>query len=136
LADDSGLEVDALGGDPGIYSARFAGPDATDADRNRRVLELMEGIPDDLRTARFKAAVAIAIPGRETIVVEGVCEGQITREPRGANGFGYDPIFFIPTLNRTTAELTSEEKNQISHRGKAMRAARGILAEWVNEDTA
>lgn len=129
LADDSGLEVDALGGEPGVYSNRFAGPTATDRDRYMRVLELMDGVPEDKRTARFRAAVAVARPDGETIVVEGTCEGRIALEPRGEHGFGYDPVFYLPELGKTMAELRPDEKNRISHRGKAMHAAKSILRD-------
>jgi len=129
LADDSGLEVDALGGKPGIYSNRFAGPGATDRDRYMRVLELLEGVPEDKRTARFRAAAAVARPDGDTVVVEGTCEGRIALEPRGEHGFGYDPIFYLPELGKTMAELPPEEKNRISHRGKAMQAAKNVLRE-------
>ncbi len=127
LADDSGLEVDALGGQPGVYSNRFAGPEASDRDKYMHVLELLEGVPDKQRTARFRAAVAVSTPDGETVVVEGTCEGRIAREPKGEHGFGYDPIFYLPQLGRTMAELSREEKNRISHRGKALRAAKTVL---------
>jgi XTP/dITP diphosphohydrolase len=127
LADDSGLEVDALGGQPGILSNRFAGPDATDQDKYTRILELLEGVPDEERTARFKAAVAIATPEGETVLVEGACEGRIAREPKGENGFGYDPIFYLPELGKTMAQLPASEKNRISHRAKALQSAKKVL---------
>jgi XTP/dITP diphosphohydrolase len=127
VADDSGLEVDALGGQPGVYSNRFVGPNATDRDKYMRILELLKDVPDEKRTARFRAAVAVATPEGEVVVVEEACEGRIAREPRGEGGFGYDPIFFIPELGRTMAELSPEEKNQISHRGKAMKAAKEVI---------
>jgi XTP/dITP diphosphohydrolase len=129
IADDSGLVVDALGGAPGVYSSRFAGEGATDEERNAKVLDLMKDVPDDKRTARFVAVAAVAEPGRLIGTAEGAIEGTITREPRGTNGFGYDPIFYIPELGRTMAELSPEEKNEISHRGKAFRAAKAILAQ-------
>jgi XTP/dITP diphosphohydrolase len=129
LADDSGLEVDALGGDPGIFSNRFAGPGATDLDKCMRILELLHDVPDEKRTARFRAVIAICTPMGETQVVEGVCEGRIAHEPHGANGFGYDPIFYIPRLDKTMAELSADQKNAISHRGQALREARRILLE-------
>jgi len=131
LADDSGLEVDALGSRPGIYSNRFAGPGAADRDKYMRVLELLKGIPDKDRTARFRAAVAVATPDGKADVVEGTCEGRIAREPKGEGGFGYDPIFYLPELGRTMAELSPDEKNRISHRGKALRAAKQLLAEML-----
>jgi len=129
LADDSGLEVDALGGRPGVYSNRFAGPEASDRDKYTRVLELLKGVPDGRRTARFHAAVAVATPEGKAVVVEGTCEGRIAHEPKGEGGFGYDPIFYLPELGRTMAELSPDEKNRISHRGKALRAAKQLLAE-------
>ena len=129
LADDSGLEVDALGGQPGILSNRFAGSEATDEDKYKRILELLEGVPDEERTARFRAAVAIATPEGKTVLVEGTCEGRIAREPRGENGFGYDPIFYLPEYGKTMAELPASEKNRISHRAKALQAAKRVLCE-------
>ena len=129
LADDSGLEVDALGGQPGILSNRFAGPEATDRDKYMRILELLKGVPDEERTARFRAAVAIATPEGETVLVEGTCEGRIARDARGENGFGYDPIFYLPDLGLTMAELPASEKNRISHRAKALQAAKSVLCE-------
>jgi len=127
LADDSGLVIDALGGAPGIHSSRFAGEGASDEERNAKVLELMKDVPDDERTARFTAAAAVAEPGRLIGTVEGTVEGRIVREPRGKNGFGYDPIFCVPKLGRTAAELLPEEKDRISHRGKALAAAKELL---------
>ena len=129
LADDSGLEVDALGGEPGVYSNRFAGPGASDCDKYMRILELLEGVPDEKRTARFRAVMAVATPEGDVTVVEGVCEGRIARKPKGTNGFGYDPIFYLPELGKMMAELTPEEKNAISHRGKALRAAKNLLIQ-------
>ncbi|MCL6629544.1 MAG: XTP/dITP diphosphatase [Armatimonadetes bacterium] len=133
VADDSGLEVDALGGQPGVYSNRFAGPDATDRDKYMRILELLQGVPDENRTARFHAAVAVATPEGETVVVEGTCEGRIAREPRGEGGFGYDPIFYLPEFGRTMAELPPDVKNQISHRAKAMHAAKNVIRRLLSE---
>jgi len=133
VADDSGLEVDALGGQPGVYSNRFAGPDATDRDKYMRILELLQGVPDDNRTARFHAAVAVATPEGETVVVEGTCEGRIAREPRGEGGFGYDPIFYLPEFGRSMAELPPDVKNQISHRAKAMHAAKNVIRRLLSE---
>ena len=129
LADDSGLEVDALNGAPGLHSARYSGqPGATDADRRAFLLENLAGMPRPW-SARFRAVIAIAVPGKETRFAEGMCEGEIIPEERGAKGFGYDPIFFLPELGRTMAELSDEEKNQVSHRGNGVRAAMGILRE-------
>ena len=120
IADDSGLAVDALGGEPGVYSARYAGDHDDDANMVK-VLEKLQGVPDAERTARFCCALAIAGPEMETHTVFGTCEGVILHEKRGENGFGYDPIFFVPQLNRAMAELTPAEKGSISHRGNAIR---------------
>jgi XTP/dITP diphosphohydrolase len=130
LADDSGLEIDALGGAPGVYSARFAGPDATYEERFRLLFEQLRDVPTAQRTARFRCVICLAEPSGYLRSVEGVIEGIITEEPRGTNGFGYDPIFLVPELGKTTAELTSEEKNRISHRGRAARQARTLLERW------
>jgi XTP/dITP diphosphohydrolase len=134
LADDSGLEVDALAGRPGIFSARYAGagmtdPELSDEDRVRIVLDEMRGVPDDRRSARFRCVIAIATPGGTVQTVEGVFEGRLTHEPRGANGFGYDPIFLVPELGKTSAELPPEEKNAMSHRGQAALKAREVLRQ-------
>lgn len=120
IADDSGLAVDALGGAPGVYSARYAG-DHDDEANIVKVLENLAGVPEEKRTARFMCALAIAGPEMDTTTVFGTCEGIILEEKRGTNGFGYDPIFFIPELNRAMAQLTPEEKGAISHRGNAIR---------------
>ncbi len=136
VADDSGLEVDALGGEPGVRSNRFGGPGAADRDKYLRILELLEGVPDERRTARFRAAVAVAAPGRETVIVEGSCEGVIAREPAGGGGFGYDPVFFIPEAGQTMAEVPSDIKNRISHRAKAMQKARCILEDYLSHRSA
>ncbi|MEN6371149.1 MAG: XTP/dITP diphosphatase [Armatimonadota bacterium] len=127
IADDSGLVVDALDGAPGVYSSRFAGPNATDEERNEKVLDLLQNVPDDKRTARFVAVAAIAVPGKIIGTVEGKVEGIIAHEPHGNNGFGYDPIFYVPEFGMTTAEMSAEEKDRISHRGKALHAAREFL---------
>jgi XTP/dITP diphosphohydrolase len=127
LADDSGLEVDALGGGPGVSSARFGGPEATDADRNVLLLERLRGTPAEKRTARFRCVVAVAEPHGLPRMSEGICEGHITFAPRGTCGFGYDPIFEIPSLGKTLAEVDPEVKNRLSHRAKAMAGARMIL---------
>lgn len=127
LADDSGLEVDALGGQPGLFSARYAPwPDATDADRRRYLLEKLQGQPLPW-PAHFHCTVAIAVPGGEVLFAEGDCPGEIISEERGSNGFGYDPIFYLPEYGQTMAELAPETKNQISHRARAVRAALPIL---------
>ena len=127
LADDSGLEVDALGGEPGVMSARYAGEGATDADRVNYLLAKMKDVPWEKRTARFKCVISIAVPGQDVKLCYGTCDGYITYQPKGMNGFGYDPIFYFPELDRTMAELTFEEKNGISHRGKAAQQARKLL---------
>jgi XTP/dITP diphosphohydrolase len=127
LADDSGLEVDALAGAPGLYSARYAPqPGATDADRRAYLLQQLQGLPRPWR-ARFRCAVALATISDELYNTEGSCPGEIITQERGQNGFGYDPIFLIPELGRTMAELTMEEKNQISHRAGAVKAVKPIL---------
>ena len=127
LSDDSGLEIDALNKEPGIYSARYLGEDTSYHIKNNALIERLEGVPDEKRTARFVCAVAAAIPGRETLVVRGEMEGRIGYEEKGENGFGYDPIFFLPEYGQTSAEIPPEEKNRISHRGKALRAMREVL---------
>ncbi|MFD2446255.1 XTP/dITP diphosphatase [Bacillus sp. CGMCC 1.16607] len=121
ISDDSGLIVDALDGRPGIYSARYAGEAKDDEANIDKVLEELAGLPGENRTARFYCALAIAIPGKATYTVSGTCEGEILHERRGTNGFGYDPIFFVNEKNHAMAELTSEEKNVISHRAKAIK---------------
>lgn len=121
IADDSGLVVDALDGRPGVYSARYAGEAKNDEANNDKVLSELADVPDEKRTARFYCALAIAVPGQATKTVNGSVEGRIMDERRGTNGFGYDPIFFSVEENRGMAELTSEEKNRISHRGKALK---------------
>lgn len=129
LADDSGLEVDSLDGRPGLHSRRFAPQaNANDADRRRILLEKLQGKPRPWK-ACFRATVAVAAEGWETCIVTGLCEGEIIAEERGDNGFGYDPIFLISQIGRTMAELTMEEKNQISHRARAVRKAIPILKE-------
>ena len=130
LADDSGLEIDALGGAPGIYSARFAGRETPYAERFRLIQARLQNIPFAERTARFRCAIALAEPSGYTRVVEGTIEGLIAEEPRGENGFGYDPIFLVPEFGRTTAEMEPAEKNGISHRGRAAEAARRLLENW------
>lgn len=145
-ADDSGLEVDALGGAPGVYSARYAGSGASDADRYRKLLDALTGVPWAQRTARFRCTVAIAAPAVEALPVEtlyvtslhvrtadGICEGIIAFGPAGENGFGYDPVFYLPEHGLTMAQLAPEVKNRISHRGRAARAAAAVLAEMLAE---
>ena len=128
LADDSGLVVPALGGAPGVHSARYAGPSASDADRVRKLLRAMDGKEGPERRARFICVTAIAQQGRVLAAVSDCAEGTLTKEPRGTDGFGYDPIFFFEQLGRTYAELTREEKNKYSHRGKAFRKTLAVLA--------
>jgi XTP/dITP diphosphohydrolase len=118
LADDSGLVVEALGGAPGVYSARYAGEKATDADRCAKLLRELEG--QDQRQAAFECVISIAVPEGAALTYEGRCEGQITRQPRGESGFGYDPVFFYPPSRKTFAEMTMTEKGQVSHRGRAL----------------
>ena len=122
LADDSGLEVDYLHGEPGIYSARYLGEDTSYDIKNNHIIDLLAGVPDDQRTARFVCVIACAFPDGRTITVRGVIEGRIGYEQKGENGFGYDPIFYVPEFGCTTAELSSEDKNKVSHRGKALTA--------------
>jgi XTP/dITP diphosphohydrolase len=133
LADDSGLEVDALGGEPGVQSARWAGPEASDADRIRLLLERLRDVPPERRGAQFHCVVAIATPSGQLHTTEGIIRGEIIDQPRGRHGFGYDPVFFIPERGRTMAELEPEEKNRISHRARALQAARPILARLAAE---
>lgn len=126
LADDSGLEVDALGGAPGVYSARYAGASASDADRRACLLHALRAVPPP-RPARFRCVIAIAQPGAPTAYFEGVCEGEILLEERGTHGFGYDPLFFVPDYGCTMAELPLAVKNQLSHRARAAQATRPFL---------
>jgi len=121
MADDSGLEVDFLDGAPGIYSSRFAGEGATDEDRNNKLLNLLKDVPYEKRTARFVCAVAVVFPGGKYFVIKGICEGYIAFKPEGQNGFGYDPLFYMPEFDMTMAQLGTEDKNKVSHRGKALK---------------
>ncbi|MCX6029214.1 MAG: RdgB/HAM1 family non-canonical purine NTP pyrophosphatase [Chloroflexi bacterium] len=146
-ADDSGLEVDALGGAPGVYSSRYTGPGASDADRYRKLLDALTGVSWDKRTARFRCTVALAIPhpdvpGTSEVpgtwssrirTADGVCEGIIAFGPTGDNGFGYDPVFYLPEHRATMAQLPAEAKNRISHRGRAAREAVRVLKEMREE---
>jgi XTP/dITP diphosphohydrolase len=127
LGDDSGLEVDALGGAPGLHSARFGGPGLDDAGRIALLLELLSGVPPARRGARFRCVIALVEPGGREQVVEGTVEGAITEAPRGAGGFGYDPVFFYPPLGRTFGELPAETKLRVDHRSAAIQAARPLL---------
>ncbi|MGE1111175.1 XTP/dITP diphosphatase [Priestia megaterium] len=121
IADDSGLAIDALNGEPGVYSARYAGENKDDNANIEKVLQKLNDVPFEKRTARFHCALAIAVPGKRTEIVEGTCEGHILEEKRGENGFGYDPIFFVEKWRCSMAELTKEQKNQISHRANALK---------------
>lgn len=127
VADDSGLEVEALGGTPGVLSSRYAGPKATDAGRVACLLDKLKGVPWERRGARFRCVMAIAWPDGRVKLCSGNCRGVIALEPRGVNGFGYDPVFFLPKFGKTMAELPAEVKNHISHRARAARRARTIL---------
>ncbi len=127
LADDSGLEVDALGGAPGVDSALYAGTHGDDAANLARLMREMEGVPAGRRGARFVCVLALASPGGDTLLVRGTCEGTIAEKPRGEGGFGYDPVFVPAGMGRTMAELNLEEKNAVSHRGRALRRLRSLL---------
>lgn len=120
IADDSGLEVDALGGRPGVYSSRYGGPGNNYDEKMKILLDELKNIPDDMRTARFRSAIAVVFPSGETIVEEGICEGKIAKEPKGNKGFGYDPIFYLNEYGKTFGELDGDIKNKISHRAKAL----------------
>ena len=121
MADDSGLEVDYLNGAPGVYSARFAGEQASDEEKNNKLLELLKDVPYEDRKARFVCAIAVVLSNGEEFIVKGICEGYIGFKPEGKNGFGYDPLFFMPEFNITTAQMEPDKKHEISHRGKALR---------------
>ncbi len=131
LADDSGLEIDALNKEPGIYSARYMGEDTSYHVKNQNLIERLEGVEEEKRTARFVCAIAAAFPEGKVITTAGIVEGVIAHEERGENGFGYDPIFFVPEFGCTTAELSDEEKNKISHRGNALRAMKEKLLPFI-----
>ncbi|WP_418790778.1 XTP/dITP diphosphatase [Phosphitispora sp. TUW77] len=131
VADDSGLEVDFLEGAPGVYSARFAGTGNNDLENNLKLLSLMKDVPDRQRTARFRCVIAVVTPSGETYTADGTCEGMIAREMSGDNGFGYDPLFFLPDYGKTFAQLEPEIKNRISHRGKALARIESVLAEVI-----
>ena len=137
LADDSGLEVDALGGAPGVYSARYAGEGAGDAENNTKLLAALANVPPDKRTARFRAVLALADVlgplGTENITADGVCEGTLLEAPRGTGGFGYDPLFLFPELGQTFAELGVGTKGDLSHRAKAMRAIKPRLLSYLQQ---
>ena len=132
ISDDSGLEIDALDGAPGIYSSRFMGEDTSYDIKNNALIEKLENVADPDRTARFRCCMALVLPDGREFVTEGAMEGIIAREPKGINGFGYDPILFIPEYNRTSAELSSEEKNNISHRGEALHKMIEVIKKELN----
>ncbi|HJC62851.1 MAG TPA: XTP/dITP diphosphatase [Candidatus Blautia merdavium] len=127
LADDSGLEIDYLNGEPGIYSARYMGEDTSYRIKNQNLMDRLSGVPDEKRTARFVCAIAAAFPDGREYVVRGTIEGRIGYEERGENGFGYDPIFYLPDRDVSTAQLSREEKNSISHRGNALKKMKELL---------
>jgi XTP/dITP diphosphohydrolase len=133
LADDTGLEIEALGGEPGVHSARYAGASQEYARNVAKVLAAMAGVPPGRRAARFRTAVALVFPDGREEVVTGTCQGRILTAPRGSSGFGYDPIFEVPAWARTFAEMTLAEKQGISHRGRAMRSVRDVLERWLAE---
>ncbi len=130
LAEDSGLEVDALGGEPGVRSARYGGPGYDDAGRVQLLLSNMKDIPWEERAGRFRSTIAISTPEGAVSTVEGSVEGMVIFEPRGDGGFGYDPIFYVPSLGKTTSEMSMEEKNTISHRARASQKALALLRDW------
>lgn len=127
MADDSGLEIDYLNGEPGIYSARYMGEETSYRIKNQNLIERLQGVPDEQRTARFVCAIAAAFPDGREMVVRGTIEGRIGYEERGENGFGYDPIFYLPESGMSTAELSPKDKNSISHRGNALRKMKELL---------
>jgi XTP/dITP diphosphohydrolase len=134
IADDSGLEVDVLGGEPGLLSARYGGKDTSDREKIALLLSRLQGMPWEKRSARFRCVIAIALGSRPIRLCEGECSGIIAFEPKGDHGFGYDPVFYLPELGRTMAELSLEEKNRISHRGKAAQKALQFLEHYVAGD--
>lgn len=136
LGEDTGLEVDALGGAPGVRSARFAGEQATDEENNAKLLAELSGVAESKRTARFRTVMALAAPDGRTWTTEGSLEGLILGAPRGEGGFGYDPLFFSPEAGRTLAELSTNEKDAISHRGQALRAMIALIRRIIEESQA
>lgn len=133
LADDSGLEVDALGGEPGVYSARYMGEKTSYEIKNWNLIHRLAEVPEEKRTARFVCVIAAALPDGRVLTTRGTMEGRIAYEPAGAGGFGYDPILMLPEYEKTSAEITMEEKNAISHRGKALRAMKELLEKEFAE---
>ncbi|OQA54898.1 MAG: dITP/XTP pyrophosphatase [Candidatus Omnitrophica bacterium ADurb.Bin277] len=132
LGEDSGISCDALGGAPGVFSARFAGNGKDDNENNRKMLEMMAGVEDDKRSAHYTAAVVLAEPGREVAAVSGEVHGFITRELRGSGGFGYDPLFYYPPFDKTFGEVSSEMKHSVSHRSRALVRLREALQEYIS----
>lgn len=135
IADDSGLMVDALNGEPGVRSARYAGEAHNDAKNNAKLLANLGGVPDEKRTATFWTTIVVSMPGEfdKDLVVSGTCSGRILAAPRGEDGFGYDPLFFVPEKNKTFAQMTTDEKNEISHRGNAVRKLLQELPNWLKQ---
>lgn len=131
MADDSGLEIDYLNREPGVYSARYLGEDTSYRIKNRTLMDRLEGVEDEKRTARFVCAIAAVLPDGRELVTRGTVEGRIAHEERGSGGFGYDPIFYVPEYGKCTAELAPEQKNKISHRGKALEAMKTKLKELI-----
>ena len=131
IADDSGLEVDAINKAPGIYSARFAGENASDAQNNEKLLNLISDVPEELRTGRFVCAIVMVFPNGESIVTRGTCEGSIGFAPTGNGGFGYDPLFIVPEYNKTFGEIPAEIKNKISHRANALKELKDSLKVYL-----
>ena len=134
LADDSGLEIDALNKEPGIYSARYLGEDTPYSIKNANLIQRLEGVPEEKRTARFVCAIAAVLPDGRELTTRATIEGRIGYEEKGTNGFGYDPIFYVPEFGKSTAELTEEEKNQVSHRGKALELMKEELKKYEDTD--
>ena len=134
MADDSGLEIEYLNNEPGIYSARYLGEDTSYRIKNANLIERLSRVPDEKRTARFVCAIAAVLPDGKEITTRGIIEGIIGYEEKGSNGFGYDPIFYVPKFGRTTAELTEEEKNQVSHRGNALKLMKEELKKYADTD--
>lgn len=135
IADDSGLIVDALNGEPGVRSARYAGEAHNDAKNNAKLLANLDGVPDEKRTAKFWTTIVVSMPGEfdKDLVVSGTCSGRILAAPRGEDGFGYDPLFYIPEKEKTFAQMTTDEKNEISHRGNAVRKLLQELPAWLEQ---
>lgn len=134
MADDSGLEIDYLNKEPGVYSARYMGEDTSYHIKNNNLIERLNGVPDEQRTARFVCAIAAVLPDGKELTTRATIEGRIGYEEKGENGFGYDPIFYVPEFGKTTAELTEEEKNQVSHRGKALERMKEEIKKYEGTD--